>query len=129
MNTVWKQFLDKISERVFSLIGSNIGAAASTYHAVHQAEQQSLLEDLARRYESEGKEELADYLRRHAALIPQGDPAREGQNILQKVLNAPSAPTKLLESIPQQHGEEPPVRARRRRRSATSTTDLDQVVE
>jgi hypothetical protein len=129
VNTVWKQFLDKISERVFSLIGSNIGAAASTYHAVHQAEQQSLLEDLARRYESEGKEELADYLRRHAAQIPQGDPAREGQNILQQVLNAPTAPTKLLESTLQEADVEPPVRTRRRRRSAPTTTDLNQVDE
>ena len=129
MNSVWKQFLDRVTERVFSLIGSNIATAASTYHAVHQTEQQSLLEDLARRYESEGKEELADSLRRHAALIPQGDPAREGQDILLQVLSAPAAPSKLLESSAPEPEAEPPIRTRRRRRTAPPTTGPGQVIE
>ena len=45
MNSLIKLFLDKLSERIFSLIGSTVGTAATTYHAVQQAEQQSLLED------------------------------------------------------------------------------------
>lgn len=96
MNSLIKLFLDKLSERIFSLIGSSIGTAATTYHAVQQAEQQSMLEDLARKYEAEGKEEIAAQLRQQASTIATGDPAVAGKLILKKVaetanLEGPSA--------------------------------------
>ncbi len=130
MNSIFKQFLDKLSERIFSLIGSSIGTAASTYHAVNQTEQQSLLEDLARRYESEGKEDLADYLRRQATLIAAGDPARDGQNILQQVLGIQDNPTRLLDAPAKEvESEMPPARTRRKRRGAQPSADSNQVSE
>jgi hypothetical protein len=85
MNSLIKLFLDKLSERIFSLIGSSIGSAATTYHAVQQAEQQSLLEDLARQYESNGKLNLAAKLREQAATLANGDPAATGKQILLQV--------------------------------------------
>jgi hypothetical protein len=85
VNSLLKLFLDKLSERIFSLIGSSIGAAATTYHAVQQAEQQSVLEDLARKYEAEGKEEIAAQLRHQASTIATGEPAAAGKLILKKV--------------------------------------------
>lgn len=91
MNSLIKLFLDKLSERIFSLIGSSIGTAASTYHAIQQAEQQSALEDLARQYESDGKPELAAKLREQAAVLGNGDPAVTGKHILQQVTEQPSA--------------------------------------
>lgn len=127
MNSIFKQFLDKLSERIFSLIGSSIGTAASTYHAVNQTEQQSLLEDLARRYESEGKEDLADYLRRQATLIATGDPARDGQNILQQLLGSNEDSTRLLD-VPTKdvEAEMLPARTRRKRRGTLPSADSNQ---
>lgn len=98
MNSLIKLFLDKLSERIFSLIGSSIGTAASTYHAVQQAEQQSLLEDLARKYESDGKLELAAKLREQAAVLANGDPAAIGKQILLQVTEQPSPSTPRLGS-------------------------------
>ena len=130
MNSLFKQFLDKLGERIFSLIGSSIGTAASTYHAVNQTEQQSLLEDLARRYESEGKDDLADYLRRHASSIANGDPARDGQNILHQVLGTQDNSTRLLGGPAQEvEPELPPTRTRRKRRTPQPPADPGQVSE
>ena len=98
MNSLIKLFLDKLSERIFSLIGSSIGTAASTYHAVQQAEQQSLLEDLARKYESDGKLDLAAKLREQAAVLANGDPAAIGKQILLQVTEQPSPSTPRLGS-------------------------------
>lgn len=118
MNSLIKLFLDKLSERIFSLLGSSIGSAASTYHAIEQAERQSLLEDLARQYESDGKAELAAQLRVQAKLLANGDPAVNGKQILLQVTEqtAPALPqiASSSESAPELHSRAP----RRSRRIA-----------
>ena len=98
MNSLIKLFLDKLSERIFSLIGSSIGTAATTYHAIQQAEQQSVLEDLARKYELDGKLDLAAKLREQSALIGNDDPAAAGKHILLKVTEQPGVPMLGLNS-------------------------------
>lgn len=98
MNPIMRLFLDKLSERVFSLLGSNIGTAATTYHAIQQAEQQSVLEDLAREYEADGKPELAAKLRQQATLIASGDPALLGKQILTQVTEAEQAPLQIAKA-------------------------------
>jgi hypothetical protein len=117
MNSLIKLFLDKLSERIFSLIGSGIGSAASAYHAIQQAEQQSRLEDLARDYESDGKPELAAQLRRQAASLANGDPCVAGQHILQQVVQPPGEAALRLDSPPEETAAKlPPARPRRGRR-------------
>jgi hypothetical protein len=99
VNALLKLFLDRLTERLFSLVGSSIGSAATTYHAITQAEQQSQLEDLARQYEAEGKHDLAVNLRRQATLIANGDPASQGQLILQRITEQPAPPTGAADPI------------------------------
>jgi hypothetical protein len=130
LNSLIKLFLDKLSERIFSLIGSSIGTAATTYHAIQQAEQQSVLEDLARKYELDGKLELAAKLREQASLIGNDDPAAAGKHILLKVTEQPSHPMLGLSS---QEGQSTPAmltdRSRRSRRMVPSEDNVTDKVE
>lgn len=124
MNSLIKLFLDKLSERIFSLIGSTVGTAATTYHAVQQAEQQSLLEDLARKYEADGKDDVAATLRRQAQCLANGDPAVAGNLILKQVTETASIPA--LPSVNSEH--EPSsvpsgTRSRRARRITSQSID------
>jgi len=122
MNSLIRHFLDAISERIFSLIGNSIGSAATTYHAASQAEQQSYLEDLARQYESEGKDDVAETLRKKAALLCNEDPASTGHEILHRVVDSRSDNNRLLSgSEDQRAGKLKPARTRRKSRREADT--------
>ncbi len=107
---------EKLTERIFGIIGSNIGTSLSTCRAACEAEQQNLLEDLARKYEAEGKQKLADQLRLQAARITGTDPASDGAHVLETL----GATQNLIEL--QQDEVEVPRKRRRKGRSALSGT-------
>ena len=68
-------FFDKLTERLAVLVGRIVSFSFEALHATRQAEQQSRLEDLARHYESEGKNEIAANLRRQVVELASDDPA------------------------------------------------------
>jgi hypothetical protein len=114
---------ERLTERIFGLIGSNLGNAVSACRVACEAEQQSALEDLARKYEAEGKQLLADRLRLQAAAITSSDPASDGASVLDH-LGCNAVTPSLTEIKP----EEPAPRQtpRRKRRSRlSSTTPVD----
>lgn len=80
-----KWFLDRLTERIVPLIGSAFSSTVETQHALVQASQQSELEDAARRYEAEGKTELANTLRERAARLTSNNPAAEAVTIYHNI--------------------------------------------
>ena len=83
MNNLIRTFLESLHNRIIGSVGSMIGNTFSTYRAAHYAEQQSFLEDLARKYEAEGKTELANKLRTQAACLEVDDPGTEARIVFQ----------------------------------------------
>lgn len=85
MNKVVQSFLDRLVERFTALAVGQLSSRFAGLHAVAQAEQQSELEDLARRYESEGKPEIAATLRQRALGLSSPNLAAEGVELLGQV--------------------------------------------
>ncbi len=112
---------ERLTERIFGLIGSNIGNAVSACRVACEAEQQSALEDLARKYESEGKQQLADQIRSQAVAIRSLDPASDGDTVLDQIGYTEATP-----SLPEVRSEEPSPQKKphRKRRSRLSSTRL-----
>jgi len=86
MNKLLQRFLDALRDRIVASVASVVGSTFSSYRAAQQAEQQSFLEDLARRYEAEGKQALAEQLRNRAQNLGVDDPASEGTSVFENVL-------------------------------------------
>lgn len=116
MNSLFRIFMDRLAERIFAIIGSTVGTAASTCRAIAQAEQQSVLEDLARQYESEGKIALAEDLRRQAAQISDADPAGDGAALLENVIGTEARQALPGLQLEADSAGPAPSRTRRRRR-------------
>lgn len=114
MNSLFRIFMDRLAERIFAIIGSTVGTAASTCRAIAQAEQQSVLEDLARQYESEGKIALAENLRRQAAQISDADPAGDGAAFFENLIG--TEPGQALPGLPRDADSAGPAPSRTRRR-------------
>lgn len=77
MNQILSQFLERLTERLTALLAGLISSRFEGFHAAAKAQQQSQLEDLARQYESEGKNEIANGLRHHAHSLMSPDLAHE----------------------------------------------------
>lgn len=86
MNNLIRTFLHSLHDRIIGSLGSMIGATFSTFRAVHHAEQMSFLEDVARQYETDGKPQLAEQLRRQAGNLNMDDPATEALPVFRNVL-------------------------------------------
>jgi hypothetical protein len=56
-------------------------------HAVIQADQQSQLEDLARKYEEDGKADIAAILRQRATRLTSADLASEATEVIERLTN------------------------------------------
>ena len=110
----------QLTERIFGLIARSIGRTVSLSSTIYEAEQQSALEDLARRYEADGKPFLAEQLRTAAKDIAQQDPAHEGAELYQRL--SAEAPATL--SLPEISSDT--AKPRRPRRSRRSTPDIDE---
>ena len=114
---------ERLTERIFGLIGSSIGNAVSACRVACEAEQQSILEDLARKYESEGKQQLAIQLRAQAAAIRSLDPASDGSTVFECI-----GYTEVTPGLPELNPVEPDPRTkpgRKRRSRLTSITPVE----
>ncbi len=80
-------FIERIVERMIPVIGTMFSSSAETLQALGQAEQQSRLEDEARKYEADGKTEIANALRQRAARLTSDNPASQSVQIFENVAN------------------------------------------
>ena len=78
-------FIDRLVERVIPIVGTLFTASVESLHALGQAEQQSRLEDAARRYEADDKPEIAAALRRRATDLTSDNPAAQALRIYENV--------------------------------------------
>ncbi|MCY2994753.1 MAG: hypothetical protein NTY19_43865 [Planctomycetota bacterium] len=85
MNKLLSLFLDRLAERFYGLMAGVVSSRVESLHAVVQADQQSQLEDLARKYETEGKTEIAATLRQRAARLTSTDLAEEAMEVMQRM--------------------------------------------
>lgn len=89
MSLPFSLFLDRLAERFAALLTGLLSSRVESLHAATQAEQQSELEDLARKYEADGKTEIAAMLRRRAARLTSADLAAEAVEIVERVTAEP----------------------------------------
>lgn len=85
MNKILSTFLDRLAERLTALAAAVVSSRVEGLHAAAQAERQSDLEDLARRYEAEGKTEIAAALRNRLLRTGSPDLASEAVDMLGSV--------------------------------------------
>ncbi len=85
MSKLLSVFLDRLAERFAALVAGAISSRVEGLHATAQAEQQSQLEDLARRYEADGKTEIAVTLRQRAARLTSADLAAEAVEVVERL--------------------------------------------
>lgn len=85
--------IERIAERFIPLIGGMFASTVQTFHALGLAEHQSQLEEAARRYETEGKTEIAAVLRQRAAELASDNPADQAVHIAENIVNQPLLPS------------------------------------
>jgi len=108
MNSVFSTFLDRLAERFTAILASVVSSRVESLRAEAQAEQQSQLEDLARKYEADGKSSIAQALRERAVRLTTGNLAGDGATVIDLVSAEPlriTGPNSLLnggtlESLP-----------------------------
>lgn len=90
MSSRFSLFLDRLTERFAVLLAGSLSSRVEGLHATVQADQQSQLEDLARKYEADGKTAIAATLRERAAQIVSPDLASDAVKVTER-LTAESA--------------------------------------
>ncbi len=78
-------FMERMAERVVPIITGAFTNTIETMDALGRAEQQSQLEEAARRYEADGQTAVADSLRQRAQRLDSVNPASSGVAIFQNV--------------------------------------------
>lgn len=89
MNNVIALFLERLADRLTALLAGLVSSRVEELHATIQAEQQSQLEDLARKYEAEGKPEIAETLRQRSLRLTSANLASEAVESVQQLANEP----------------------------------------
>ncbi len=128
MNSVFSTFLDRLAERFTAILASVVSSRVESLRAEVQAEQQSQLEDLARKYEADGKSSIAQALRERALRLTNGNLAGDGANVIDLVSAEPfriTGPNSslnggTLESLPDFSAPPKPEKNSRRRRTDSS---------
>jgi hypothetical protein len=129
MNSVFSTFLDRLAERFTAILASVVSSRVESLRAEVQAEQQSQLEDLARKYEADGKSSIAQALRERALRLTNGNLAGDGANVIDLVSAEPlriTGPNSslnggTLERLPDFSAPPKPEKKSRRRRSDSSS--------
>lgn len=85
MNRTLIAFLDRLVERFTAILASVVSSRVEGLRAEAQADQQSQLEDLARRYEADGKIAVAKSLRDRALALTSANLAGDAVNIVAAV--------------------------------------------
>lgn len=128
MNSVFSTFLDRLAERFTAILASVVSSRVESLRAEVQAEQQSQLEDLARKYEADGKSSIAQVLRERALRLTTSNLAGDGANVIDLVSTEPlritgpnySIDGKTLERLPDFSAPPKPEKKSRRRRPDSS---------
>lgn len=89
MNNVIALFLERLADRLTALLAGLVSSRVEELHATIQAEQQSQLEDLARKYEAEGKPEIAETLRQRSLRLTSTNLAGGAVESVQQVASEP----------------------------------------
>lgn len=92
MNQMLISFLDRLVERFTAILASVISSRVESLRAEVQADQQSQLEDLARKYEVDGKIAIAQSLRERASNMASSDLASDGVRVMDAVAGGNSKP-------------------------------------
>ena len=108
MNSLFSTFLDRLAERFTAILAGVVSSRVESLRAEAQAEQQSQLEDLARKYEADGKIAIARTLRERALQLTSTNLAGEGMDVIEAVSAGPlrltgpntSSPGGQLENLP-----------------------------
>lgn len=82
MNALLNRFFDRLAERLAALIAGLISSRFLNLQATDLATQQNELEEHARRYEQEGKPEIAETLRERIRCLGSANLAARGDEIL-----------------------------------------------
>jgi hypothetical protein len=89
MSKVVAIFLDRLAERLTALVAGLVSSRVATLHAADQAEQQSQLEDLARKYDAADKPHIAATLRQRANSLASPELAEEGVAFVHRLTAEP----------------------------------------
>lgn len=89
MNRIVSQFLDRLAERFTAILAGVISSRVEGLQATAQAEQQSQLEDLARKYEADGKTKIAQTLRERALRLTSANLSSEAVDVMEAVTREP----------------------------------------
>lgn len=89
MNKLFSAFLDRLAERFTAILAGVVSSRVESLRAEAQAEQQSQLEDLARKYEADGKIAIAKTLRERALSLTSTNLAGEGVDVIEAVSAEP----------------------------------------
>lgn len=89
MKNILSRFFDRLAERLTGLLASLISSRFQTLQAVDLAEQQSELEEHARRYEQEGKPAIAAAMRERIEGLASTNLAIRGGQIIDSVAEVP----------------------------------------
>ncbi len=87
-------FVERMIERMVPVIGGLFASSVEAMHALGHAEQQSRLEDEARRLEADGKPEIAATLRHRAAQLSTDNPLAQAVPLLRNFA-VPELPPQL----------------------------------
>lgn len=122
MNEPIRWLLSKLTDRIFGLIAGSLLREATTHVVLREAEQQDQLENLARQYEEEGKQHLADRLRSASRELTESE---AGAQIYQN-LDGDLLPQRLLPGeIPSTPAKPRSRRTRRKSPSQPSSSSED----
>ena len=113
-----QRILDAISQRVASLVGGAVASRVETMVVLEQVDQQDALEERARQLEKEGKEDLAESLRRRILQADHNNPGAQGQAVFASLCceTAPEANPAMLEDASRESAPTPKRRKRATRR-------------
>jgi hypothetical protein len=89
MNKLFSVFLDRLAERFTAILAGVVSSRVESLRAEAQAEQQSQLEDLARKYEADGKIAIAKTLRERALQLTSTNLAGDGVDVIAAVSAEP----------------------------------------
>ena len=128
MNNLVSTFLDRLAERFTAILAGVVSSRVESLRAEVQAEQQSQLEDLARKYEADGKITIAKTLRERALQLTSTNLASAGMDVIEAVSAGPlrltgpnaSSASGPLECLPDFSAPPKPEKKSRRRGNSSS---------
>ena len=126
MSRILSQFLERLVDRLTVLVAGVVSSQVESFNARRLAEQQSELEELARRLDAEGKPEIAQSLRQHQLGLSSADLAGRADESM-RLLSLGLADRSTDHSGPDSVTQLPDFSGRRRqvKRPSTNSVPID----